>query len=200
MHDRETGSLWSQITGECISGELVGETLQLLPSRHTTFAEFKAAYPDGRLLTKPAKGPAGSRYANYFASPERLGIFGRANTVSKLPGKALVYGIRLEGNAVAVAESYLAEHGFLLTTLSETPIIITYDPAGKAASAFHLPMSNISEVAVEDDWVVDNNQRKWHAATGIAAESEEAALESLPLISAFWFAWVNFFPNTELVQ
>ncbi len=202
MHDRETGSLWSQITGVCISGPLEGKRLLLLPSRHTTYGEFKETYPDGRLLAKPAKGEAGSHYADYFTHPDRLrlGIFGRANTFTKLPGKAVVYGLRLGGEALAVAERYLAEQGFAVTSLSETPVIITYDPVGNAVAAFQLPAREIDTVTVEDGWIIYHNERTWQATTGAAAQPHEADLETLPLISGFWFAWVSFFPNTQLVK
>lgn len=40
MYDRETGSYWSQITGQAIRGPLVGEKLRHLPSVVTTWGEW----------------------------------------------------------------------------------------------------------------------------------------------------------------
>ncbi len=92
MQDLETGSLWSQINGECISGELEGKKLSPLPALHTTYSEFKELYPEGLLLKKPEKGESGSSYDSYFADPDKLGIFGRADNFQKLDGKDKVFG------------------------------------------------------------------------------------------------------------
>jgi len=62
MQDVETESLWSQISGKCIMGALVGAELELFNSSHTTFSEFVKRYPEGKVLKKPEKGNAGSYY------------------------------------------------------------------------------------------------------------------------------------------
>ncbi len=50
MYDRQTESWWQQFTGEAIVGVLAGERLAHLPARLMGWAEFAAAYPDGRVL------------------------------------------------------------------------------------------------------------------------------------------------------
>ena len=54
----ETKSMWSQVTGECISGTLDGRKLELFPAMHTTYDEFVKLYPDGLILGKPGRGYA----------------------------------------------------------------------------------------------------------------------------------------------
>ena len=53
MYDRSTESWWQQFTGEAIAGEKLGETLEILPSRLESWAEFKARHPEGQVLTAP---------------------------------------------------------------------------------------------------------------------------------------------------
>lgn len=47
--DEETGSEWD-LSGEAISGPLVGERLEPLPSRYTFWFAYIAAFPDTRLF------------------------------------------------------------------------------------------------------------------------------------------------------
>lgn len=50
MYDRQTESWWQQFTGEAIVGELTGKTLELVPARLESWADFKRAHPDGKVL------------------------------------------------------------------------------------------------------------------------------------------------------
>ncbi len=53
MRDKETGSEWKQSTGECLSGELAGESLNLYSARMTTWNEFQTDHPNGVVLQRP---------------------------------------------------------------------------------------------------------------------------------------------------
>ena len=52
MYDRTTESLWQQFTGEGIVGDLAGAQLTFLPSSIVSFADFRAAYPGGVVLSR----------------------------------------------------------------------------------------------------------------------------------------------------
>lgn len=52
MYDRQTDTLWQQLTGEAIVGTLTGEILTPLPSRLAPFGQFAAAHPEGRVLNR----------------------------------------------------------------------------------------------------------------------------------------------------
>jgi hypothetical protein len=47
--DRETGSWWDHITGECVDGALAGKRLTVSPLLHMTAAGALAAHPDARI-------------------------------------------------------------------------------------------------------------------------------------------------------
>jgi hypothetical protein len=51
--DHETGSVWSQPTGQAILGPLKGERLELLSSNLTTWAAWRAEYPNTAALDAP---------------------------------------------------------------------------------------------------------------------------------------------------
>ncbi|MEM7566477.1 MAG: DUF3179 domain-containing protein [Pseudomonadota bacterium] len=68
MYDRATDSWWQQFTGEGIAGVHAGERLKMLPSRLASWAEFREAHPDGRVLVPndPNMRPYGTNpYAGY---------------------------------------------------------------------------------------------------------------------------------------
>lgn len=52
MFDRETDSLWQQITGEGIVGVHTGSALRMLASQTIPFADFSAMFPEGRVLSR----------------------------------------------------------------------------------------------------------------------------------------------------
>ena len=50
MKDRGTGSIWSPLTGEAISGSLKGKKLELVPSFVVTWGRWKEMHPDSYVL------------------------------------------------------------------------------------------------------------------------------------------------------
>ncbi len=209
MQDLQTGSLWSQISGEAIQGPLKGEWLALFHSSFTTFAQFKELYPEGKLLEKPPKEEHGSSYGDYYADPEKLGIFGRADQFERLKGKEKVYGLRLDDREVAVVMSKLKEERFIVLQDSSTAtqIVIGFDPVGETAYAFSVTgdfVSRADKLRHQGGLVVyGKNEVAWEVGTGRVIHyppDAQLTVEPLPLISAYWFAWVSFFADTELIK
>jgi len=51
MYDRTTESLWQQFTGEGIAGDMAGAQLSFYPSSIISFGDFRAAHPNGKVLS-----------------------------------------------------------------------------------------------------------------------------------------------------
>jgi hypothetical protein len=51
LYDRETESLWSQISKTAVNGPLKGAQLVQLPLRHTTWEDWRQRYPETRVLS-----------------------------------------------------------------------------------------------------------------------------------------------------
>lgn len=189
MMDMETRSLWSQIDGRAIKGDLKGSTLSLFPFVHTTFAEFKKQYPNGKLLRKPRKGGHGSAsYASYFVDPGTIGIFGRQENLARLGPKDLIYGLRFGETQIAVTQKKLGIEKFVILDDMTPPIVVMTNGAGNTARAFAvMQVADGSKITVENSKIL---------VDGKNAES----IEKLPITSAFWFAWFGFFPETRLIK
>ncbi len=203
LEDIQTKSLWSQVTGECISGKLDGESLRLFPSALTTYDEFKKQYPHGKLLTKADKGPPRSPYDTYLSDESQLGTFGRVDNFERLKGKDVVFGLRLDGKQVAISQGHLLERRLVVLQQFSPPVVVTCDTAGNSVAAFSLPVSfsdSLDLVLTDNIIRLGGGRSTWNARTGELLSGEGSNLISRPITSAFWFAWVSFFPKTELLK
>ncbi len=204
MQDLETESLWSQISGEAIMGFEEGKKLTLFPVIHTTYNEFKKNYPDGVLLTKSEKGPPGSTYETYFSDESKLGIFGRANDFQKLDGKDKVFGLNLSGSQFAVSVDYLSKNRYALLENPISQVILLLTDNGNTAIAYSLAdidADDIRGLKVDNDRIVLHGKKvAWDLRNGKTIEGNQEALTLVPVISAYWFAWFSFFPETELIK
>ena len=52
LYDRETGSLWSQLLNQSVTGEYKGTVLNMLPVLHTTWTDWKRHHPSSLVLSK----------------------------------------------------------------------------------------------------------------------------------------------------
>ena len=52
LYDHKTESLWSQIKREAVTGPMMGQHLTLLPSIHTTWANWRKQFPETRVLSE----------------------------------------------------------------------------------------------------------------------------------------------------
>ncbi len=55
MYDRQTESLWQQISGDAVVGDMVGLQLKCLPAQIIPFEQFRSAYKDGLVLSRKIK-------------------------------------------------------------------------------------------------------------------------------------------------
>lgn len=204
MRDRQTGSLWSQVSGICILGPMEGTVLVQYPAFQTTFKEYKKQYPSGLVLKKANKGKRGSNYDTYFADKTRLGIFGRIDNFSRLGAKEKIFGLRLETREVAVSKLYLFRNHYRIINIEMDRILINYNPDTETVTAYYLPQSRTEqnlEFQVTDSTISQvSSDLIWSLSKGQVIKGSGRALRPVPVITAFWFAWVSFFPQTELIN
>lgn len=164
MQDRETGTLWSHVSGEALSGPLAGSVLEQVPMVQTTWREWVAVHPRTLVLRKE-EAVSGSRYADYFADSSRNGIFPLSAPLKRLPGKTLIQGVALGPAAVAIVD----------TTL-------------EVGREFNVQLAEARVTVARGE---DGGVRAWRKT--------EAGREELVVRRAYWFAWVAFYPRSEVV-
>ena len=163
MMDRETETLWSHVTGEAIHGELKGTRLERVPVAYTTWKKWKAKHPDTRVLIKE-EPIVGSRYERYQNDPERFGITRAKYVIEKLPGKAVVHGAVVEGDAIAVTDEAMQKTKKMKATVAGQSI------------------------------------RFRRSADGAVRAFDADSGDEIPVTRAYWFAWISFFPGTQLIE
>lgn len=134
MYDRQTNTYWSQLLGEAIEGPLLGTKLTPLPALQTTWAEWKAAFPETKALATNGMGRYDT-YSSYYAS-NQAGVLGETRQDDRLPRKALVTGVVIDGQPVAYPRSVLATEQVVNDSIGDTPILVVYEPASATATVF----------------------------------------------------------------
>lgn len=203
MFDRETRTLWSQFLSQAVEGDLAGTKLDIIPLTMTTWEKWKEIYPDTVALRKPNRGS--DPYVGYY-SGRSAGVIGEANKDDRLPTKELVLGLGAEGEPVAVPHSQLRTQPLVNLMNSGEPVVVYFEPDTATALAFAREVDG----QVLDFELIEKNGREWLQDeqtgtlwvpfTGQAVNGELAGkgLKRLNAVNVFWFAWSDFYPNTEV--
>ncbi len=110
LYDRASETLWDQIEAKGIVGRRTGETLSLVPLTMTTWARWRAAHPDTRVLsidTGYSIDYSTDPYARYRGSDGIM--FPVSKQDDRIHPKTVVYGFDVAGRSVAYTESLLED-------------------------------------------------------------------------------------------
>ncbi len=173
--DHDTGSVWSQPTGEAILGPLTGTSLELLPSTLSTWGDWKERFPNTLALEASSRD-------------NRFSI--------ELMAVAVVVG----EDSVAIPFVDLREREFLSTELSGEPILVVADPELDRWAAYsRLVDGEPLDLVVVGAEVIDlASGDRWSAALG-APLSGQAPLDRVPSFSSFGSDYRQFYPDGELI-
>jgi len=221
MLDEQTSSLWPQMLGTAVLGDLKGTELTVLPASMVSFADFAEAYPDGRVLEPPGQGSNGNNpYPGYDSRSEPYGDFFPGEPDDRGPAMERVVGVVLEGDARAYPFSSLRARGQPVAvhdTLGGRDIVVFH--GGEQRSALDTPAiadgrvvgsSGVFEprargralrFAASGGEIVDEQTGSTWSVLGVATGGPLAGerLTPVPHLDAFWFAWAAFFPRTEVL-
>jgi len=109
LYDRQTQSLWSQVTKEAIAGPSTGMKLEMVPSLTTTWKQWKTLHPDTQVLSPNTgfrRDYNENPYTAYHASDDLMFPVPK-NVKSKLRNKDRVIGLEINGVPKAYAFSKL---------------------------------------------------------------------------------------------
>ncbi len=223
MYDRQTGSLWSQLYGAAIDGQLAGARLSFFPSVLTEWRSWREQQPDTLVLSKPltcqqfncgtyATNPRGSYdvdpYAGYYNSAGE-GVINRRvprdEGFDERRPKDKVLGLRLGGVQRAYPESILKNQTLIHDLLNGQPVLVWYDPDTATGAAFGRQVDDqvltFDHAPDQPGILVDNQTGSlWSPATGQAIDGplRGRRLPSLVATQAFAFGWFGYFPESEV--
>ena len=220
MYDRQTHSWWQQFTGEGIVGEYAGRNLEYLPAFIVSFADFKQAHPDGKVLSRDtgyARQYGRNPYAGYDTTDGNPFLF-KGDLDGRLLPVERVIAVTVGGVDVAFPLAILQDEG-----------VINYSVEGSSFAVFHkfgttsaLDASSIADsrdvgaagvfdasldgqmltFSVQDGKIVDEGTGSVWDILGRAVEGPLAGKSLSPVVHGnhFWFAWAVFKPDTIVYQ
>jgi hypothetical protein len=136
MFDRESESLWSQITGEAVTGGRKGDRLVLIRSRIEPWAHWRSRHPDTKVLSRNTghrRRYGRSPYGSYERSKK---LYFPVPTDSRHHPKMRTLGLRTtEGVARAypIREVEQSDHR-VIEDFAGRRVVIAVDPVSKAFS------------------------------------------------------------------
>jgi hypothetical protein len=204
MVDRQTGSLWGNLTGEPVLGPLAksGIRLPILAATVTTWGAWRRAHPATTVLRlTPEHGERwGFRYLPGLADRARSGVsFPVWLRSGALPRAAEVYGLRHGAAAKAYLVDAVLRERVVHDRLGDLEIVLIGEATG-AVRAYRSggrrfgssPQAGELRDAEGGTWRLEEEALVPIAAGGASR------LERVPGHLALWFAWYGFFPHTEV--
>ena len=128
MYDRKTDSLWSQILGEAIVGEMTGTQLKVLSSDMIRFGEFKKQYPSGNVLSRDTGATrfyGQDPYGDYYTTEGTYFPVGKKN--DRLGDKDFILGIVVNGKAKAYVPEAVKKAGEITDRFEGKTIVARYE-------------------------------------------------------------------------
>lgn len=198
LYDRQTGTYWSQLQARPIVGPLVGSglTLRRRPLDVMKWADWRAQYPDGRVLARPTDGDALGGQESYTRPTVPTGMArGRPSGSSG----SFLFDYRTDPYASYAADPSARGGDFDDSRLRPKAEVIGIE-LNEASAA--VPQSRLSpgqslqlQVAGRTITIRQDEQGRIQASV-----SKDGQQRELPVVTAYWFAWLSFHPDTLLYE
>ena len=202
MYDRETDSMWSQVSGEAIYGSYKGERLTIIPALMTTWRSWLEEHPDTKTLDK--NGRQEYRFDPYepYYGDDSIGLFGRSVNDERLDAKELVIGVNMEGRAKAYPFSELSRSPVINDEVGGVPLLVAFGSESRSAAVFSRTINGrtLTFETRHGNLTDAETGSVWSILTGRALRGELAGirLSAIPSVTLFWFAWADFYPDTSV--
>lgn len=212
MYDRNNDdSLWPQMLAQARCGPRSGNALQQVPMFEMTWEGWERLYPQTQVVATPLEfdrdyTKVGYPYGNYesLSNQEFLG-FPTPSLDRRLPIKQRVFGIPGASGGAALPFNELDElgpFGVVEIEVDGVPLVVLWDSAKRSAGAFlrEFDGAPITLMPAADGFQDAESGTVW-SVTGegrIGTHSGQMLQAVEDSYVAFWGAWSNFNPTTEL--
>lgn len=204
MVDRQSWTLWNQLTGEPVVGRLAHSPirLELLPLTLTTWGEWRRAHPETTVTKLDAAFGArwGYDYRPGAADRRRQGVsFPVWLKSGALPAREEVLGLRLAGRAKAWPLARVLQARLVHDRLGDADLVLVGDRESGSVRAYRRDGRRFQPGAAPGE-LRDETGGLWRITEeGLVPAAEGASpLPRVPGVTAFWFGWFGFYPQTEV--
>ena len=204
MYDRQSYTLWSNMTGEPVVGRLAATSLKLLvlPNTLTTWKAWVRRHPETTVMVPDTRLASRWRfdYTSGAADRARAGVaFPVWQKSDRLPRNAEVYALRIGEAAKAYPMDILLKRGVIHDEVGGDKLVLLAD-RGSGAVRVYLSGGLTFRRGDKEGELVDEGNRRWRITEEqLEAEGAEP-LARVPGHAAFWFGWYGFFPQTEVYE
>ena len=201
MYDRQTDTLWNQLTGEPVHGALAFEGIELKrrPIVVTDWADWVAEHPQTKVLDIDTgyvrDYTPGEPYGNYFASEETM--FPAYQRSQALAPKAWIYALLVDGTPKAYPLTVLQQELVANDTLAGQPVVLVANPDSRAVRAYERGDFEFSKAGAVAP-LLDSTGRAWTVTEDALLGPGGETLARLPGHLAYWFGWFSFYPRTQI--
>jgi hypothetical protein len=226
MYDRQTGTYWSQATLEAIVGPLAGRRLEFLPAQLVSWGDWRAAHPDGRVLSEDtgfARAYGQNPYQGYDSPRNDDPFLFSEDPDPRLSATEHVLGVDASGRQVAFPYTELARNAVEGRSVAQARVggqpVVVFWKRGTASALDQPEIAASRDVgsATAYDPRLGGRLLRFEAGPGgfhdeetrsrwdvfgraVAGPLRGARLRALPAVDHFWFSWAAFFPRTEVYR
>jgi hypothetical protein len=220
LYDRQTESLWQQLTGEAIVGDMVGAALKSLAVQIISFEQFRSAYKNGLVLSRRTsfrRNYGRNPYVGYDDISSRPFMY-RGKNDSRLKPMEKVVAVSINNATKAYPYEVTQKKRAINDRVGEMPIVV-FHGAG-AVSALDRPQITQSRqvgstgvfnrrvndqlltLRYEDGKFLDEQTGTVWDITGVATEGPLKGQRLSPVAHGdyFAFAWLVFKPETKIYR
>lgn len=220
MYDRETETLWQQLIGEAVVGDFVGTRLKQLPAQIISFAQFRSAYENGKVLSRETgfqREYGRNPYVGYDNVAQRPFLF-RGKVDERLAPLERLVAVTVGKTSKAYPYRTASELHVIHDEINKQPLVV-FHASGAVSALDQADISNsraVGSTGVFDPTLegkkltfqysagifIDEQTRSEWDITGraIAGKLQGKRLRPLPHSNEFAFAWLAFKPKTIIWQ
>jgi len=208
MYDRATESYWPQILGVAVTGSQKGRTLEQFPVIWTRWNKARGKYPNAVVLSRDTgfirsygRDPYGSYLTtnNYYDSGGAF--FPVMAKDNRLEAKRIVVGVKINNSELAIVKSKIAENKIANLFIEEMPIVVIYDESLDTVRVYSRKLENrVLNFEINNGNIVDKETgSEWNVfGKSVNGVMKSKKLEPVNSFDVMWFAWVAFYPQTEI--
>jgi hypothetical protein len=221
MYDRQTESWWQQAIGQAIVGQLTGTRLVARPAVIIAWSTFKAAHPDGRVLSRDTgydRVYGQNPYRGYDDVNQSPFLYSGPPTPGVLRPMARVLIVVLDGEAAAYPFDALKKVHVVNDTVGKTDVVVLWTSGTSSpldtdtiaggrdvgAAAVYVRALNGQPLTFKFDGtnIVDKDTGSMWDILGRAMSGQLAGKTLTPVVAvnSFWFAWAAYQPHTRVYQ
>lgn len=193
MYDRQTNSLWVHVTGRAEQGPLKGQMLRFLPSTVTTWEQWKARFPQTKVLPGHRRG----------------GFMGTFNGMRYIESFGLSVTIRFK--AKLYPYETIRRQGIVNDRFNGEALVVYYSQRGGTATAWNSKLDGrtltFSDAKQRDEFgnalLIDNQTKShwsWLTGESVSGTLKGRKLDRLAYNPILTDRFKSFYPDAPIFQ